>query len=876
MQSYSTTWLLVLFCICSINSFAQNSNNIDQVTVKGYVVDTNTNAPLEFATIAVYDLPDSSLIGGGLTELDGSFEVQVNRGNNFIQIEYISYTTMTINPIPTPEGGNIVDLGDIPMEAESALLDDIEIVAERSETVFALDKKIFTVGKDLANRGGTAEEILDNVPSVTVDIDGNVSLRGNSGVRIFINGRPSSLAGAGNSNGLRSLSANLIESIEVITNPSARYEAEGTAGIINIILKKNQSGGLNGAIDVNGGYPARAGASANLNYRKDKLNWFVNYGLNYNSNPGGGYTVQDQLLSNAAEFENRQFSIQNRNQTRTGLSNSYRFGADYFFSENEQLTASFLYRRSDEDNFSTLEYRDYFGNVNGMGIDPLWNQSIDFLKSQDYDNIENQLAEEDLRDIIVRTDDETEDEKNLEYSLNYKKEFSSREHTLNATVQFREKSETEGSFFENTDVINDETVLLQRSNNSEGDETWFIKMDYVHPLGKDHKWETGILTTFRQIRNDFLVEENTENGWMSLPGLSNNFVYDEDVQAAYFIYGNTIKKFSYQMGIRGEHTLINTQLLQTEDNSENKRDFFSLFPSGTLSYNFSEKTAVQLSYSRRIRRPRFWDLNPFFTFSDNRNFFSGNPSVNPQFTDSYELGQIQYWDDVSLSGSIFYRQTQSSIQRINTVDNFAGTTLRVPINLGTEHDIGLDVSFAYSGLKWLRIDGNFNLFRNELTLDSNETDAAVFDYYTTVREYEGSFSEFGNQYAYQLQPFSNITWNGRLTARFTFFDSDLQIRTNYRAPRASAQGQRRGIASVDLGWSKDFLNNKLTVTLSVRDLFNSRKRNGFTLLDDFFQQSEFQWRSRYSNLSFSYRINQKKNNRGRSNSDRGDFEGGEF
>ena len=874
MQTNSLILLVLVFCLAFGNSYSQN-NTSDQLVVKGRIIDANTESPLEFATVALYSLPDSTIIGGGLSEINGTFEIIADRRNAFLQVEFISYSTISINPLPVPEGGNIVDLGDLEMNPESALLDDIEIVAERSETVFALDKKVFTVGKDLANRGGTAEEILDNVPSVTVDIDGNVSLRGNSGVRIFINGRPSGLAGAGNANGLRSLSANLIEKVEVITNPSARYEAEGTAGIINIILRKNDAGGFNGAIDLSGGYPERAGASANLNYRKDKLNWFVNYGLNYNENPGGGFTVQDQFLANANDFENRQFSVQDRAQTRTGLSNSYRFGADYFFSENEQLTASFLYRRSDEDNFSTIEYRDYLSNVSDLAFEPLWNQNQDFLKSQDFDNIEENISSQFLRQIIERTDDETEDEKNLEYSLNYKKEFSSREHTLNATVQFREKSETEGSFFENKDILNNETTLLQRSNNDEGDETWFIKMDYVHPLGKDHKWETGILTTFRQIRNDFLVEENTENGWISLPGLSNNFVYDEDVQAAYFIYGNTIDKFSYQMGLRGEHTLINTQLLQSEDNSENKRDFFNLFPSGTLSYNFNEKTALQLSYSRRIRRPRFWDLNPFFTFSDDRNFFSGNPSVNPQFTDSYELGQIQYWEDVSVSSSIFYRQTKSSIQRINTVDNFAATTLRVPINLGTEDDIGLDVSIAYSGLKWLRLDGNFNVFRNELSLDANETNSAVFDYYTTVREFEGSFDEFQNQYSFELEPFSNITWNGRITARFTFFKSDLQIRTNYRAPRATAQGRRRAIGSVDVGWSKDFLNNKLTVTLSVRDLFNSRRRNGFTLLDDFFQHGEFQWRSRFTNLSFSYRINQKKSNK-RSGAGGGNYEGGEY
>ena len=306
----------------------------------------------------------------------------------------------------------------------------MEIRAEKSEAQFKLDKTVFNVGKDLANRGGTAEEILDNVPSVTVDIEGNVSLRGNEGVRILIDGRPSGLVGAGNTNGLRNIPANLIEQVEVITNPSARYEAEGMAGIINIVLKKNKGGGFNGSFDLSGGYPERTGASANLNYRKGKLNWFANYGMNYRENPGGGFnyarrTIGDDIL----------ILDQDRDQNRTGLSNSVRFGLDYFFTDKSQLTGSFLYRKSNEDNTAINTYLD---SISVAGLSP------EFVEK------------------TVRTDSETEDELNQEFSLNYRKEFSSRKHTLDISAQYREKSESENSFLEDVREAMDHECTRQK------------------------------------------------------------------------------------------------------------------------------------------------------------------------------------------------------------------------------------------------------------------------------------------------------------------------------------------------------------------------------------------------------------------------------
>jgi len=812
------------------------------IKISGKVLDADSNRGLEFATISIFKKEGDVLVGGGVSDLDGKFMVDAKGKNLYASIEYISYESVIVDPIEIEKGKPMISLGEIFLSPQGVELEGVEIRAEKSETQFSLDKKTFNVGKDLANRGGSAEDILDNVPSVTVDIEGTVSLRGSEGVRILVDGKPSSLAGVGNSNGLRSIPANMIEKVEVITNPSARYEAEGMAGIINIVLKKDQGHGFNGVLDVSAGYPNRYGAGANLNYRKGDLNWFFNYGINYRENPGGGDTYQEITIDDDIFILD-----QNRAQTRTGLSNSFRFGLDYFLNPKEQITGAFVYRVGDEKNFSTILYDDYLNSFDNAG----------YLSK------------------TTRTDDEKEDELNQEYSLNYRKEFSSREHNLNVRAQYTDRSEVESSNLAETfNLVGDQPspLLKQYSNNDEGYETILFQADYVHPFSKTHKWETGLRSSLRDVRNDFFVGDIIGTDTIGIPGLVNNFFYNEDIHAGYLIYGNGFGKFSYQLGMRAEYSLIKTELPTAGEEGINENNYLNLFPSGHFNYNMSETNSWQISYSRRVRRPRFWDLNPFFSFTDSRNFFSGNPIVNPEYTDSYEISNIKFWEQFNVTGSLFYRKTSSSIQRIQIAKLDEGTTLRVPLNIGEINDIGFDATLSYSGLSWLRLDGNFSIFKNQLTINQAEVSTAVYNYYRLVREFQGSQENFENTFDFAFSNNDRITYNGRLTARFTFWDSDLQLRGNYRGPRVSAQGTWDPVGSLDLGYSKDFLAKKLTLTLSVRDLFNSRKRRGTTDFENFYQYSEFQWRSRFYNLAASYRINQKKKRGGGRNG--GGYEGG--
>jgi outer membrane receptor protein involved in Fe transport len=820
------TWALFIMLLVSYFGYSQNKTdtkkNNNSITVQGRVMDQETGQALEFATVSLFAKDGDKLLAGSITDEQGLFSTKVNGTDFRIVIEYISYEPHTIeNAVVT---GNKIDIGQITMSPQGVQLEGVEIRAEKSETVFSLDKKVFNVGKDLANRGGTAEDILDNVPSVTVDLEGTVSLRGSEGVRILVDGRPSSLTGGG----LKNIAANMIEKVEVITNPSARYEAEGMAGIINIILKKDEGHGFNGSLDGTIGFPARYSAGANLNYRKGRLNWFLNTSYNYTEIPSSGSKYQESRLG-----EELLILDQFTDRHRTGSNGSVRFGADYFLNDKEKLTLAVLYRQGVNDNLTNLTYDDYLGT---QSPSTLVNSSL-------------------------RVDEEVEDSRNQEYSLNYSREFSSREHALKATLQYTDRYELELSDINQTITPSGEigtNNLLQYSFNDSGFSTALLQVDYVHPYSETHKWEVGIRSSLRDVGNDFFAGDIVGLDTIPLAGQVNNFLYNEDIHAGYFIYGNQYENFSFQAGIRSEFAEITTELPQDGEDGVNQNSFLQFFPSGHINYKVDDSNSWQLSYSRRINRPRFWDLNPFFGFTDNRNFFGGNPLVNPEFTDSYEVANNKIWEAFNLSSALFYRKTNASIQRLKIVNAFDNTTVTVPLNIGEVTDIGVDINGSYSGIKWLRLDGNFSLFRNQIRISNTSINPEVFQYYTSVRAFEGTQSDFDEQFNFSFDDAETITWNGRLTARFTFWESDLQLRGNYRAPRVSAQGNRRALGSLDIGWSKDFMDNDLTLTFSVKDVFNSRKLRYTVEFEDFYEVGDFQWRSRYASLSANYRINQKK------------------
>ncbi len=791
-----------------------------KMTISGQLIDGESGNPLEYGTIAIYNKQDSIVVGGGVSDVEGKFSIESRPGKLYATVDFISYESLLIDPVPFERGNRVVDLGQISLYPASHVIEGVEIRAQKSEVEYKLDKKVFNVGQDLVNKGGSAEEILDNVPSVTVDIEGTVSLRGSENVRILVDGRPSGLVGLGGTRGLKSIPANMIDKIEVITNPSARYEAEGMAGIINIVLRKDKKSGLNGSVDVSVGYPESYGAGPNLSYRTGRVNLFTNYGLRKRTSNGSGLQYQRIFADDYAAITD-----QVSERERKSLSNSVRFGMDYYFSDNDILTGSFLYRRSSDDNTSLTTYND-----------SIYEFPMTFLDG-----------------ITIREETEVEKEPIQEYSLEYRKLFPTiKDKEFTARISFNDNSETESSDFEENvysapGVHSGIEPALQRSGNSEGQQRIQIESDFVLPLDSDTRFETGIRGSFRTIKNDFLVEELVDNQWENVDGFSNNFNYEENIMAAYAMYGTKMGKFSWQLGLRGEYSDVITELLQT--NEINPRDYFDLFPSAHVNYEVNESAAFQVRYSRRVNRPIFWFLNPFFTYSDPRNFFAGNPNLDPVYSNSYEIGHLRYFESGNVGASIYYRHADDAIERLKIVDVDAGTSITRPYNLATEDSYGVELNFSYSSIKWYRLDGSANFFR---------------------RQKEGELFD-------QVFESDDFTWNSKVTQRFTFWnESDLQIRANYRAPSETTQGKRESIFMVDLGLSKPFLNRRLNMTISVRDLLNNRKRRYEVIGDNFYNKGQFQWRSRSVNVNFNYLLNnQDKSRRKQGNrSGQGEFEGG--
>ncbi len=757
--------------------------------VDGTVMDGETNSPLEFANASLLTPSDSSLVAGATSDANGSFSIAAKPGNYILKVQFISYAPR-YRKITLSENRPIVNVGSVTLLPDSEILSEVVVTGQKDQMQLELDKRIFNVSANLQNVAANASEILDNLPSVAVDVEGNVSLRGNSNVRILVNGKPSGLVGISSPDALRQLQGDLIERIEVITNPSARYDAEGSAGIINIILKKEREHGLNGSFVLNTGYPQNFGFSTNLNYRKGRFNVFGSYGINYRENPGGGF---DDRIS-----RDTLFTFIENDRLRTGTSYNYRFGTDFTINDKNMISLSVMSRISDEDNFTDITY---FDRTTSRGL------------------INNTLRKE-LQE---------EADNNLEYQLNYKKEFNGNGHELTAQFQFRDNTETELSSIDSANLLLDTPLkLFQRSSTDELDRNVLMQLDYVYPFKKGKKFEAGYRGTLREIANDYIVEQiDGSGGFFTLPNFSNKFTYNEDVHALYSIYENKMVKWGYQVGLRVEQTNITT--FQRETNETNYKDYLNAFPSAFVTYNLDNMRTLQASYSRRLSRPRFWYLNPFSSYSDPRNIRTGNTDLNPEYTDSYELGVLNNLKKSSVYVGGYYRYSTGVIDRIQTsVDGI--NTISTPRNIGIENAYGIEANFSTDPTDWLNLNGNANFYRaitkgryNDITLD-RDTYTARF----------------------------------RLNSKIKINKIDFQVSGNYMAPERQTQGTRKSLYYMDLGANMDVMKGKGTINLSVRDLFNSRKYRGTTITSNFTESSKFQWRSRQIRLSFSYRLNQKK------------------
>ncbi len=789
-------FFLTLFSFFIITAaFSQN------YAITGKVTDKASGNPLEFANVAIFQEQDSSLVTGGITDAEGAFNINIQPGNYYVRIQFVTYGSRILSGIEINNNNPVQDFGQIILAPQDTELEEVVVQAERTQMQLQLDKKVYNVGKDLSNLGGSASDLLANLPSVSVDVEGNVELRGSTSVKVLIDGKPSGLVGLSSTDALRQMQGNMIETVEIITNPSARYDAEGMAGIINIILKKDQKKGINGSFQVNTGWPHNHGASINMNLRRNWVNFFVNYGIDYRKAPGIGETLQ---RFPQAETDEVARTDQFTDRLRGGLSNSVRLGSDFFINDKTSITTAFLYRYSDELNESKISFEDF-----------------DF--------------EDNLLDYTLREDDEMEGDENLEYSLNFSRTFSNEDHKLTADVQFQSNNEIEQSDILQSNGATRATMteeLQQKVRNDEGENRLMLQSDYIHPFGDKGKFELGYRSTIRNVKNNYTVDEADESGeFMPVDTFTIAFDYNERVHAFYGIVSDELEKISWQVGLRSETTSISSVL--EEQNRNLTWNYTNLFPSAFFTYKLLSGNQVQLSYSRRIERPRFRELSPMTSFSNNRRFRVGNPNLQPEFTDSYELGFLQNMSSSSIYYGVYYRYTDQLIQRVTLPPNELLQTVTIPYNAGISRAFGVEVNVSQDFTEWYRLSGNINFYRQEsngVLGDTLRLDARAVTLSSRIN--------------------NNFTLSDRLTAQVNYW---------YRAPEQRAQGRRLSMSSLDLGLSYDVLNNNGTISLNVRDLFNTRKYRYTTELETLVEDNVWQWRKGPTfNLAFVYRLNQNK------------------
>jgi hypothetical protein len=805
--------------------FSQSGN----LTVSGKVLDKSSGTPLEFATVSLTDSETSQLVNGGITDLDGNFALRVPSGTYDIKFEYISYKSVTLS------NRNITGDNQLPpvtLEVDAASLDEVVIRAETTEVQVRLDKRIYNIGRDLTTRGATVGDALGNIPSVTVDIEGGISLRGNQNVTILINGRPSALAGFGDTDALTQLPADAIDRVEVITSPSARYDAEGTAGILNIILKQDKILGFNGSINVSAGNPLNSGVTVNANLRTSKFNIFNTTGYSYRDQPG--YAFFDNT------FENGDFTrtIEDRDYNRQRQGFNTNLGIEYFIDSQSSLTASGFFRLSDNDDETATSTRKFIGN--------------------------------NLAETSSRIQNEIEKDIRYQFALNYINRFNEDGHNLTVDLQYDNKAEDEEAFIREFNTFGPNIVFPSEEITTIEDENRFlIQADYVLPIGEDSQFEAGYRGNFKNTITDYtLLAENLETGAFELNELlSNEFDYTENIQALYTQFGTKFGNFSFLLGLRLESTQLKGKIDSelTDDELQDifgvsidtnfDKNYLGLFPTVNLIYELSEGESVTLGYNRRINRPRGWFINPFPSRASVTNIFQGNPDLDPAYSSAFDLGYLKRFGKLTLTSSVYYQYETDSFERVQlrTGETVNGIEVvrTIPINLATNERIGAEAGIIYNPQRWLRLNASFNFFRFE-----TDGEFEGIDYSTTNNSWFTRFS-------------SRITLPGKV---------DWQTNLFYRGPSENAQTKTEGMFSVNLGFSKDVLNENATISLNVSDLLNTGKRMSFTQGNGFTSDSEFQWRARQITATFIYRFNQQKNQRDRRQRNGGydDFEGGEF
>lgn len=776
-------------------------------TIKGKVVDSGTQEPIDYVNVALIKNDSQTPTAGVTSDKQGNFILpQVQNGKYTLRVSFVGYNTLNI---PLNVTDRELDMGIIKLFENSKTLNEVEVVGQSSQMTFDIDKKVFTVDKNLASAGGSASDVLQNIPSVDVDGEGNVSLRNNSSVEVWINGKPSGLTAENRAQVLQQMPAESIDKVEVMTNPSAKFKPEGTSGIINIVLKKNRKAGYYGS--VSGGLMYVDGAKltgtlgANVNYSSSKVDAYLNLGYRAMDFVGGGITDRYGLNGVDTVSLLHQNSLMQR-----GYGGIFgRAGIDYHLNDKHTLSLS------------------GFGMF-GTGYSQT---DIDY----NYNNISNSA----LNRVYSRNNAGDGTRPSVSVSLDYKYDIDKLGSNLMASLSYSPHKRTGSERIKQTEngVLKQDFTQIYEGNNNELE----FKLDYTKKFSENKRLELGWNSTGETRTSPASAKDNITG--LAINSYFNEFNQSEYIHAAYATYGSRYGNLSYQAGLRAEYFKRNWDNSYYKNNAKiteigEPTDTLQLFPSVFLSYSLPDKNELQLNITRRIRRPHGREINPFRVYSDSTNISYGNPGLLPESSMAYELNYIKNWENHTLSSSLYYRFTDDVMQNVQYINN--NTMENTTMNVSKSTNLGVELVAKNRLLKVISLTSTLNLYYNKLDSGSYKS---IYDPLKITKTPEKEM------FSWNIRSMANIML-GKTTA--------MQLTGDYSAPRLLPQGKESASWAVDLGLRQTFFNRNLSLNLMVRDVFNSRRRTTITSDTGFYQRSQTYMMGRMIGLTATYNFGNMK------------------
>jgi iron complex outermembrane receptor protein len=783
--------LLLLFCGFFCHPLFSQTPSAPIGSVIGIVNDSATNLPVEFVVVAVLDAKDSLAKGGGLTDKTGSFIVnQLPAGEYFARVTFIGYKPFFTKHFFISAQNAQTDLGILKLAADKKVLGAVDVVSEKSDYVNNVDKKVYEMGKNLTATGGTAADVLQQIPGVTVDVDGNVSMRGSGNVTILIDGKPSGLTGDDKQAVISQFPASMIERIEVISNPSAQYDAQGMSGIINIITKKDSGKGFNGTATIGAGDNNKYNASVTLSNRSKKLNIYGSYNFRAEEKWGKSGGMQHTFTADT----NYYYQLLGGSVNNTYFQNG-KAGADIFINPYNTLsfTGSYSYTKELKDDSTVYSFLD---------------QNLSEFSRFQRNTVNDEFT------------------KTMEATSDYKKSFPGSKRMLTVNGSFSGNDKITGNTYAN-DFLGFENPPYQSSAGDNNFITATGQTDYTHPLNDTMRLEMGLKYGMRH-NNNLQVGKTFDyagNYYFFDPRFSDHFVFRESVYAGYLQFVARVKKVDYQAGVRSEYTDLTGSSSSSASTFTNQ--YLSFFPSASLRYRMKEGYDFRFSYSRRLNRPNNRQINPFIDYSDSISLRTGNPYLKPEFIQSLETEFVRTWQQSSLSATVYYRHTDNMISMSRIFDPATGIGITMPRNFSTSDNVGADITFRKS----LGKKGNvmLSLSGNDSKVNGDNIEAGL---QSTTFGWSGKISSY-----YKI-------------TKSTF----VQLTASYGSPMSQPLGSFQMPGGVDAGVRQDLFRGKGTFTLNVADIFDTKKMKMRSYNTGYDYSGYRKKESRIVMLSFSWRF----------------------